>query len=103
MPKTAKDPLSGTTVEPIMAARNGAVVTPSDTEDLLNVTAGLIVTIGSGGTGIAVIFANGSDQQAVDIPLAVGTYQFNMQVRRVMATGTVLGTGGGVVALWSQG
>jgi len=48
-----------------------------------------------------VIFADGSDQEAVTIPLTVGTYVLEMQVRRVMATGTALGSGGGVVALWS--
>jgi hypothetical protein len=102
--KTAIDPFQSTTVEPVFAARNAVVVTPSDTADLARVTSGLIVTIGSGGTGIAVIFANDGDQNAVTIPLAVGSYQFNMQVRRVMATGTNLGTsGGGVVALWSVG
>jgi hypothetical protein len=99
--KTATDPFFGTTIEPIFAARKAKVVAPSDTADLTNVTSALIVTIGTGGTGIAVIFANGSDQEAVTIPLAVGTYQFNMQVRRVMSTGTVLGTGGSVIALWT--
>jgi hypothetical protein len=101
MPKTAKDPFFATTNEPIFAARNGAAVTPNDTNDLAQVATALIVTIGTGGTGIAVIFANGSDQQAVVIPIAPGTYQLNLQVRRVMATGTSLGTGGGIVAHWS--
>jgi hypothetical protein len=99
--KTALDPFFATTTEPITAARNGAAVTPNDTQDLAQVTSSLIVTIGSGGTGVAVIFANGADSQAVTIPLAPGAYQFNMQVRRVLATGTSLGTGGGVTALWS--
>ena len=101
MPKTALDPHFATTIEPITAARNAAAVSPSDTTDLAHVTSSLIVTIGSSGTGIAVIFANGADSQPVTIPLAPGSYQFNMQVRRVMATGTTLGTGGGVTALWS--
>jgi hypothetical protein len=102
MAKTASDPLFGTTVEPIEAARRGAVVTPSDTTDLTNVTSTLIVTIGSGGTGITVLFANSAtDIDTVLIMLGPGTYQLNLQVRRVMATGTTLGTGGGVVALWS--
>jgi hypothetical protein len=101
MPKTARDPFFATTNEPITAARTAAAVTPSDTADLAQVTSSLIVTIGTGGTGIAVIFANGADSQAVTIPLAPGSYQLNAQVRRVMATGTALGTGGGVVALWS--
>jgi hypothetical protein len=102
MGKTAIDPLFGTSRDPISAARKAAVVTPSDTVDLANVTSSLIVTIGSGGTGIAVIFANSlTDVEAVTIPLAPGTYQLQVQVRRVMATGTALGTGGGVTALWS--
>jgi hypothetical protein len=101
MPKTAVDPFFGTSTEPLFAARNAKAVSPSDTTDLARVTSALIVTIGTGGTGIAVIMANGSDQEPVTIPLAVGTYQINAQVRRVMATGTALGTGGGVVALWS--
>jgi hypothetical protein len=103
MTKTATDPFFGTNNEPISAARNGKLVTPSDTSDLGFVTSSLIVTIGSGGSALAVIYANGSDQESVTIPLAPGTYQLNMQVRRIMATGTVLGTGGGVVAQWSQG
>ena len=103
MPKTAVDPFFATNQEPISAARNGGVVTPSDTTDLAYVTSSLIVTIGSGGSGIAVIYANGTDQQSVTISLAPGSYQFQMQVRRVMATGTSLGSGGGVVAQWSQG
>jgi hypothetical protein len=60
----------------------------------------LIVAVGSGGTGIAVVFANGSDQQPVTIALTPGTCQLSVQVRRVMATSTNLGTGGGVTALW---
>jgi hypothetical protein len=101
MPKTAIDPFFATNIEPISAARNGAAVTPSDTADLARVTSSLIVTIGTGGSGITVIYANGSDQQPVTIPLGVGSYQLSMQVRRVMATNTSLGTGGGVTALWS--
>jgi hypothetical protein len=101
MPKTAKDPFFATNAEPISAARKGVAVTPSDTADLTYVTSKLIVTIGTGGTGINVIFADGSDQQPVTIPLGVGTYVLEVQVRRVMAAGTTLGAGGGVVALWS--
>ena len=102
MQKTATDPFFATNVEPIEAARRGLAVTPSDTTDLTNVTSTLIVTIGSGGTAITLLFAGSqTDVETVTIPLAVGTDQLNMQVRRVMATGTSLGTGGGVIALWS--
>jgi hypothetical protein len=102
MPKTAFDPLFATSIEPISAARKAAVVTPNDAADLSNVTSSLLVTVGSGGTGISVIFANDGDQNAVTIPLAPGSsYQLSMQIRRVMATNTNLGTGGGVTALWS--
>lgn len=102
MAKTAKDPFFGTTTEPVSAGRIGAAVTPNDTTDLAQVTSSLIVTIGSGGTGIAVLYANQPlDSSPVTIPLAVGTWQIQMQVRRVLATGTSLGTGGGVVAQWS--
>jgi hypothetical protein len=98
----AVDPFFATNVEPIEAARRGLAVTPSDTTDLPNVTSTLIITIGSGGTGITVIFANSqTDTDTVFIALGVGTYQLNLQVRRVMATGTNLGTNGGVTALWS--
>jgi hypothetical protein len=98
MPKTATDPYFGLAT----GGRNFAAVTPSDTQDLAVVTTGLIVTIGTGGTGIAVLSANAqSDAAPVNIPLAVGTHRLDLQVRRVMATGTVLGTGGGVTALWS--
>jgi hypothetical protein len=102
MAKTAKDPLFGTTTEPVSAARMGVAVTPSDTTDLAQVTSSLIVTIGTGGTGITVLYANQPlDSNPVTIPLAVGTYQLQMQVRRIMASGTSLGTGGGIVAQWS--
>ena len=102
MGKTAKDPFVATNNEPVSAGRMGAVVAPSDTADLAQVTSSLIVTIGSGGTGIAVLYANEPrDSAPVTIPLTPGTYQLQMQVRRVMATGTSLGTGGGVVAQWS--
>ena len=57
MPKTALDPFFGTNSEPISAARNGKAVTPSDTTDLARVTSKLVVSIGSTGTGITVIFA----------------------------------------------
>jgi hypothetical protein len=100
--KTALDPFFATNVEPIEAARRGLAVTPSDTADLPTVTSSLVVAIGSGGTGVTVIFANSqTDTDAVLITLTPGTYQINAQVRRVMATGTNLGTGGGVTALWS--
>jgi hypothetical protein len=96
MAKTALDPFFATSVDPIEAARRGAAVTPSDTTDLVHVTSTLIVTIVSGGTGITVIFAGAAtDTETCLITLAPGTYQLNLQVRRVMATGTALGTGGG--------
>jgi hypothetical protein len=102
MPKTATDPFFATNIEPIEAARRGLAVTPSDTADLPSVTSSLIVTIGAGGTGITVIYAaSATDVETVTIPLSVGTYQINAQVRRIMATNTALGTGGGVVAQWS--
>jgi hypothetical protein len=44
--------------------------------------------------------ANGSDQEALTIPLTPGTYKLEIQVRRVMATNTALGTGGAAVAFW---
>src|ERR1700726_104382 len=102
MPKTANDAFFATNQEPIVAARRGLAVTPSDTVDLPNVTSSLIVVIGTGGTGITVIFANSAtDTDTVLIALGPGSYQLNLQIRRVMNTGTTLGTGGGVTALWS--
>jgi hypothetical protein len=101
MPKTAVDPFFATSAEPIFAARTAKVITPDNNNDVAHVTSALLITIGTGGTGITVIFANGSDQDAVTIPLAVGTYQLNAQIRRVLVTGTNLGTGGSVVAMWS--
>lgn len=102
MSKTAVDPFFATNKEPLIAARRGLAVTPSDTTDLPQVTSSLIVTIGAGGTGINVIFANSqTDTDTVFIALVPGTYQLNLQVRRIMATGTVLGTSGAVTALWS--
>ena len=95
--KTATDPYFGLAT----GGRSFATITPSDNTDLPVVSTSLIVTIGSGGTGIAAIPANAPDTGAVTIPLAAGTYRLPIQVRRVMATGTNLGTGGGVTALWS--
>lgn len=100
MTKTANDPLFATQRDPVTSGRKAAAVAPSDTTDLSDVTSSLIVTIGTGGTGVAVILADQADSESVPIPLAVGTYQLSMQVRRVMSTGTTLGTGGGVVAVW---
>ena len=102
MPKTALDPFFATSVEPVAAARYGKAVAPSDSTDLPQVSSSLVITIGSGGTGITVLFANaGVDTDTCFIPLAPGSYQFSAQIRRVMATGTNLGSGGGVTALWS--
>jgi hypothetical protein len=102
MTKTAADAFFATSREPLIAARKGLAVTPSDTSDLPFVTSSLLITIGSGGTGITVIYADSlTDVETVPIVLEPGTYQLNLQVRRVMATGTSLGTGGAVTALWS--
>jgi hypothetical protein len=101
MPKTAFDPFFATSTEPVTAARKGIVVTPNDDDDLQQVTSSLIVTCGADGDSVAMIFANDADSQPVTIPLTPGTYQLFVQVRRVMATGTSLGTGGGVAALCS--
>jgi hypothetical protein len=95
--KTASDPYFGLA----MGGRNFAAVTPSDTADISVVSTWLIVTIGSGGTGIAVLSPNAPDTAPVAIPLAVGTWKLPLQIRRLMATNTALGTGGGVTALWS--
>ncbi len=100
----ALDPLKGTNNDPLMSGRHGAAVTPSDTNDLPHVTSSLIVAVGTGGTGITVVYADDGDGNAANqttfIPLTPGTYQLYVQVRRVMATGTTLGTGGGVSASW---
>ncbi len=102
MPKTAIDPFFATNAEPLSAARKAVAVTPSDTLDLPFVTSALFVTVGTGGTGIAVLMADAPDTAPITIPLVPGTYKLEIQVRRVMATGTVLGTGtSGVVAFWS--
>lgn len=102
MPKTAIDPLFATQRDPASAGRHGKVVTPNDTNDLTNVSSSLILTTGSSATGVTVIFADDADSQTTLIPLPSGiTVQLLMQVRRVMATGTNLGTGtSGVVASW---
>jgi hypothetical protein len=96
MSKTASDPYFGMNT----GGRLFAAVTPNDNADLAVVSTWLIVTIGTGGTGINVIGANASDNGAVFVPLAVGTHRLDLQVRRVMATSTNVGTGGGVTALW---
>ncbi|MDI3561288.1 hypothetical protein [Bradyrhizobium sp. Arg816] len=101
MPKTANDPLFATQRDPMSSGRHAKAVTPSDSADLSDVTSNLIITVGTGGTGIAVIFADDPDSGPVTIPLGVGTFQLHMQVRRVMATNTVLGAApNGIVATW---
>ncbi|WP_375791092.1 hypothetical protein ACE102_03120 [Bradyrhizobium sp. vgs-9] len=80
------------------SGRHAKTIAPDPNTDLSDVTSNLIVTIGTGGTGITVIFADDPDQAPVTIPLAVGTFQLQMQVRRV--TAATLGTGGGIVATW---
>lgn len=102
MPKTATDPLFATQRDPASAGRHATVVTPSNTNDLSNVSSSLIITTGASASGIAVVFADDADSQITTIPLPSGiTVQLLMQVRRVMSTGTNLGTGNsGVVATW---
>lgn len=101
MAKTAIDPFFGVSSNDVTApTRKSQVVTPSDTVDLPYVTKQLIVTIGSTGTGVAWLDPDALDSQPTVVPLAVGTYILNIQVRRIMATGTSLGNGGQVVALW---
>jgi|GEM_PF-2812741 len=101
MAKTANDPLFATQRDPASAGRHGKVVSPSDTQDLANVTSSIIVTTGANATGIAVIFADDADSQITTIALPAGvTVQLLMQVRRVMNTGTALGTGGAAIATW---
>jgi len=99
MPKTARDPFFATVMTPdVIAGRHATVVTADPNNDLPAVTRSLIVTIGSGGTGITVIMADDADSQPVTIPLGLGTFQLYLQVRRV--TAATLGTGGAVVAMW---
>ena len=99
MPKTARDPFFATLMGPdVIAGRHAAVVTADPNNDLPAVTRSLIVTIGSGGTGLTVILADDADSQPVTIPLALGTFQLNIQARRVSAA--TLGTGGAIVATW---
>ncbi|MCD9110271.1 spike base protein, RCAP_Rcc01079 family [Bradyrhizobium japonicum] len=102
MPKTANDPLFATQRDPASSGRHAKVVTPSDTIDLSDVTSNLIITTGTGATGIAVIFADDADSAPVTIPLPVGVcIQLQMQARRIMANGTNLGAApNGIVATW---
>ena len=95
MPKSAIDPFFATNQEPVTAGRKAQVVTASAT-DLPQVTSSLLVTVTSGGN-ITVLMANDLDTNPITIPLAVGTYQINIQVRAV----TVIGAGITVIALWS--
>jgi hypothetical protein len=95
MPKTAKDPLFGTSVEPVTAARHAQAVTASNS-DLPSVTASLLITVTTAGS-ITVLMANDLDNNPVVLPFSVGTYQINIQVRAV----TVIGAGITVVAMWS--
>jgi hypothetical protein len=100
MPKTANDPFFGTSAEPNFGGRRAFIATPSDTTDFPNVVKQLLVNIGATGTGIAIILADDPDYSPITITLPVGFYQFAFQVRRLMATGTALGTGGQVTAIW---
>ena len=95
MPKTASDPLFGTTIEPISAGRHAQVVTPSAT-DLPTVTSSLLITA-TAASSMTVIMANDFDSNPITIPLAAGTYQINIQVRAI----TVIAANATVIALWS--
>lgn len=97
MPKTALDPFFATNAEPLSSARKGAVVTPDPLNDLSNVTSSLLVTAAAAGT-LTVIMANDTDQQTVIIPVAIGTWKLEIQVRRVTATSLAAGS---IVAFWS--
>src|SRR5258705_3654390 len=97
MPKTAKDPFAATVMTPdVIAGRHAIVVTPDAVNDLANVTRSLIVTTTAAGT-ITVIMADDSDQQAVQIPIAIGSWQLYLQIRRVTAASL---TGGCGLAIW---
>jgi hypothetical protein len=84
MPKSAADPFFATNQEPITAARRAQVVSASAT-DLPTVTSSLLVTVTTAGS-ITVLMANDLDTNPISIPLAVGTYQINIQVRAVEQT-----------------
>ena len=68
---------------PIMSPTKGFAITPSNTDDLPNVTTAIYV----GGAGaLAVILADGTELTLTAVP--VGTWLW-LRVMRVKATGTV--------------
>src|SRR5262245_39972441 len=95
--KTATDPFFGTNNEPIQAGRNAAAVTPSDTADLVHVTSAIYV--GAAGNLTVVMANERSDASTVTFAaVPVGTV-LQLQVRRIMLTGT---TANNIVAIWSN-
>lgn len=79
--------------------QNAAVITPSDTAVLSPIAWALYIDAGSGATTIKVDMLGG--QVGVIFPLnASQAIILPVMVTRVYATGTALGTNGGVVALW---
>ena len=96
MPKSAADPFFGTTTEPMSAGRHALV--PSLGVDLPTVSSSLIIACTTAGN-VVVIMANDLDTMTTTIPIAPGTVQIQIQVRQIVSFS--LGTGGGVVALWS--
>ncbi|MFH0295660.1 hypothetical protein AAFX91_00250 [Bradyrhizobium sp. 31Argb] len=93
MPKTAVDPFFVTS-GPDSAPRKAAAVTPSNTQDLSNVTKMIFV----GGAGnLAIIMADDADASPVTINAVPAGTMLELQVRRVMAANT---TATNILALW---
>lgn len=80
--------------------QNAAVITPSDTAVLSPMPWALLIVGGAGATTLKVDTAGG--QIGVNIPLASGAQNIilPLMVTKVYATGTSLGTGGGLMGLW---
>lgn len=107
MPKTALDPYFAVSQDLTAPARYAATVVTgvpaagqvqsNDTTDLPQVTKMIYVNV-TGAGNLAVIMPMDPDPAVVAIPLAVGTYQLPLQVRRIMQTlTTITGT---VVVAW---
>jgi len=98
--KTATDPFAGTNVEPVSAGRNAAVLAAGGyTQDLAYVTSSLIISATAAGSLVLLMANELNDANTITFPIAAGTYQLSMQVRRVVTVPASCT----VVAMFSQG
>ncbi len=88
----SKDPWQGVSVSPVSLGRSGALVSPSDTEDLPRY-ARLLVFVPAGATAsVRLLPIENGDDAPLTLPLPAGQASVPpFLVRRVFSTGTTAG------------